>query len=161
MAAVGFCGEWIIFTCDKKLVAVHASESRDVFVFNCSSADKQPNNGKDATNSDGGTCEETGSDKVLAFAVAPSGKLLALTDDTKRLVLFHCEPSWRCVSTRWVVRRCTSLVFSQAEDELLVADKSGDVYSFSVEEPQKEGELKMGHLSMLLDVVRNRRLLSP
>lgn len=56
---------------------------------------------------------------------------------------------------RWVVRRCTSLAFSQAEDELLVADKSGDVYSFSVVEPQKEGELKMGHLSMLLAVVRN------
>lgn len=60
-----------------------------------------------------------------------------------------------CVSYRFVVRRCTSLRFSQAEDQLLAADKSGDVYSFSVVEPQKEGELKMGHLSMLLAVVRN------
>jgi len=51
------------------------------------------------------------------------------------------------------VRRCTSLVFTQAEDEVFVADKSGDVYSFSVLEPQKPGELKLGHLSMLLDVV--------
>lgn len=54
---------------------------------------------------------------------------------------------------RWVVRRCTSLVFSQAEDELFVADKSGDVYSFSVLEPQKPSELKLGHLSMLLGIV--------
>lgn len=51
------------------------------------------------------------------------------------------------------MRRCTSLVFSQAEDELFVADKSGDVYSFSLLEPQKLGELKLGHLSMLLGVV--------
>lgn len=113
--------------------------------------------------------------------MSSSGKLLALTDDNKRLVLLHCEPSWRCISTRsvlqsqlhragntsdrcvinvcvsyrFVVRRCTSLRFSQAEDQLLAADKSGDVYSFSVVEPQKEGELKMGHLSMLLAVVRN------
>ena len=55
--------------------------------------------------------------------------------------------------SRWVVRRCTSLVFTQAEDQMLVADKSGDVYSFSVVDSQKDGELKLGHLSMLLSMV--------
>lgn len=50
--------------------------------------------------SDGGALEETGSDRVLAFAVSPSGKLLALTDDNKRLVLLSREPSWRHISTR-------------------------------------------------------------
>lgn len=59
------------------------------------------------------------------------------------------------VPLRFVARRCTALHFSHAEDELLAADKSGDVYSFSVAEPQAEGELRMGHLSMLLAVVRN------
>ncbi|XP_056245838.1 tRNA (guanine-N(7)-)-methyltransferase non-catalytic subunit wdr4 isoform X1 [Seriola aureovittata] len=152
MAAVGFCGDWFILTCDKKLVAVHIKQSREAFVFDCSTAEKKPKNTQDSNSSDGCASEETGSDRVLAFTVSPSGKLLALTDDTKRLVLFHREPSWKCISIRWVARRCTSLVFSQAEDELLVADKSGDVYSFSVEEPQREGELKMGHLSMLLAV---------
>ncbi|GAA6219759.1 tRNA (guanine-N(7)-)-methyltransferase non-catalytic subunit WDR4 [Lates japonicus] len=152
MTAVGFCGEWFIFTCDKKLVAIHTKKTREPFVFDCSTAEKRPKNTKDDNNSDDGASEETGTDKVLAFAMSPSGKLVALTDDTKRLVLFHCEPSWQCISIRWVMRRCTSMVFSQAEDELLVADKSGDVYSFSAVEPQKEGELKMGHLSMLLAV---------
>ncbi|KAM9347485.1 tRNA (guanine-N(7)-)-methyltransferase non-catalytic subunit wdr4 isoform 2-T2 [Symphorus nematophorus] len=152
MAAAGFCGHWFIFTCDTKLVAVHTKQTdREPFVFDCSTAEKRPKNAKD-DNSDGGGSEETGSDKVLAFTASPSGKLAALTDDNKRLVLFQCEPTWRCVSTRFVVRRCTSLLFSRAEDELLAADKSGDVYSFSVVEPQREGELKMGHLSMLLSV---------
>ncbi|XP_037646126.1 tRNA (guanine-N(7)-)-methyltransferase non-catalytic subunit wdr4 [Sebastes umbrosus] len=151
MAAVGFCGDWFIFTCDKKLVALDSKQNRESFVFDCSTAEKKPpKNTKDDNNSDGGATEESGSDKVLAFAVSPSGKLVALTDDTKRLVLFRCEPSWQCISIRWVVRRCTSLMFSRAEDELLASDKSGDVYSFSVVEPQREGELKMGHLSMLL-----------
>ncbi|XP_047455994.1 tRNA (guanine-N(7)-)-methyltransferase non-catalytic subunit wdr4 [Mugil cephalus] len=149
MTAVGFSKEWIIFTFDKKLVAIHTKEAREPFVFDCSTAEKKPSN-KNDNPSDGGATEETGSDKVLAFATSPSGKLAALTDDTKRLVLFHCSPSWRCISIRSVVRRCTSLVFSQAEDELLVADKSGDVYSFSVVDVEREGELKMGHLSMLL-----------
>lgn len=63
-----------------------------------------------------------------------------------------------CDLLRFVVRKCTALVFTNAEDELLVADKSGDVYSFSVVEPQREGELKMGQLSMLLNIVRNASL---
>lgn len=45
--------------------------------------------------------EETGNDRVITFTVSHSGKLLALTDDTKRLVLFHCESSWECVSIRY------------------------------------------------------------
>ncbi|XP_076602650.1 tRNA (guanine-N(7)-)-methyltransferase non-catalytic subunit wdr4 [Chaetodon auriga] len=151
MAAVCFCGDWFVLSCDTKLVAVDSRQSREPFVFDCSTAERKTKSTKDDDNSDG-AAEETGSDKVLAFTVSPSGKLVALTDDNKRLVLFQREPSWRCVSIRCVVRRCTSLMFSHAEKELLAADKSGDVYSFSVEEPQKEGELKMGHLSMLLAV---------
>ncbi|KAL6101076.1 wdr4 [Pungitius sinensis] len=151
MTAIGFCGEWLIFACDKKLVAIHTKQAREWFVFDCSTAEKKPTDGKD-DNSDAGASEEVGKDKVLAFAVSSSGNLMALTDDSKRLVLFRCEPSWQCISIRWVVRRCTSLMFNKAEDELLATDKSGDVYSFSVETPQKGGELKMGHLSMLLAV---------
>lgn len=52
------------------------------------------------------------------------------------------------------MRRCTALTFTAAEDRVLVADKSGDVYSFSVLEPDGCGRLELGHLSMLLDVVR-------
>uniref|UniRef100_A0A8P4KP71 WD repeat domain 4 n=1 Tax=Dicentrarchus labrax TaxID=13489 RepID=A0A8P4KP71_DICLA len=153
MAAAGFCGSWFVFSCDSKLVAVHSKQrQREPFVFDCGAAERTPRSTKDDDNSGGGAPEETGSDRVLAFTASPSGKLVALTDDNKRLVLLHCEPSWRCISVRSVARRCTSLLFSRAEDELLAADKSGDVYSFSVAEPQREGELKMGHLSMLLAV---------
>lgn len=52
-----------------------------------------------------------------------------------------------------VVRRCTALTFTASEEKVLVADKSGDVYSFSVLEPHGCGKLELGHLSMLLDVV--------
>lgn len=50
------------------------------------------------------------------------------------------------------MRRCTALTFTASEEKLLVADKSGDVYSFPVLEPQRCGQLELGHLSMLLDV---------
>lgn len=64
---------------------------------------------------------------------------------------------WPC---RSVVRRCTALTFTASEQRVLVADKSGDVYSFSVLEPHGCGKLELGHLSMLLDVVCGRHPVS-
>ncbi|EMP31468.1 tRNA (guanine-N(7)-)-methyltransferase subunit WDR4 [Chelonia mydas] len=92
------------------------------------------------------------SDDILAFAFSSSGGYFALTDDNKRLVLFRTKPCWECLSVRSVVRRCTSLIITAAEDKILVADKSGDVYSYSIIEPQKAGKVELGHLSLLLDV---------
>ncbi|KAG8507177.1 tRNA (guanine-N(7)-)-methyltransferase non-catalytic subunit WDR4, partial [Galemys pyrenaicus] len=127
-----------------------------------------------------------GSDTILASTFSKSGSYFALTDDSKRLILFRTKP-WQCLSpllqsapasgrlralrrpspglrvrglgrpwasprSRTVVRRCTALTFTASEEKVLVADKSGDVYSFSVLEPQGRGRLELGHLSMLLDV---------
>lgn len=51
-----------------------------------------------------GASEDTKSDDILAFTVSPSGKLVALADNCKRVVLFHCEHSWKCVSIRYKPR---------------------------------------------------------
>ncbi|XP_030059647.1 tRNA (guanine-N(7)-)-methyltransferase non-catalytic subunit WDR4 isoform X2 [Microcaecilia unicolor] len=96
--------------------------------------------------------EVQGSDRILSAAFSASGNYFALTDDNKRLILFCTKPSWKCLSIRTVVRRCSSLTITHSEDRILVADKSGDVYSFSMVELHKKGELELGHLSMLLDV---------
>ncbi|XP_054642487.1 tRNA (guanine-N(7)-)-methyltransferase non-catalytic subunit wdr4 [Dunckerocampus dactyliophorus] len=150
MAAIGICKQWLFLSCDTKLIAAHTQQDSEPFVFDCSAAEKKEKHPK--SDNSLSLAEETESDKVLAFTISPSGNLVALTDDSKRLVLFRCERSWKCVSTRWLVRRGTSLVFTWTEDEVLVADKSGDVYSFSVVDQEREGELKMGHLSMVLAV---------
>uniref|UniRef100_A0A8C3VFQ2 WD repeat domain 4 n=1 Tax=Catharus ustulatus TaxID=91951 RepID=A0A8C3VFQ2_CATUS len=119
-----------------------------LFVYDCSSAEKQPlgEKGQDGKGTD------KGSDDILAFAFSPSGDYFALTDNNKRLILFRTKPSWECVSVRFVNRRCTSLVVTAAEDKIFVADKSGDVYSYSITEPQADGKLELGHVSLLLDV---------
>ncbi|XP_061309477.1 tRNA (guanine-N(7)-)-methyltransferase non-catalytic subunit WDR4 [Pezoporus flaviventris] len=133
-----------------KLLAAPYREPGDdgLFVFDCVNAKKPTlgNEGQDGKQTD------KGSDDILAFAFSPSGDYFALTDDNKRLILFCTKPSWECVSIRCVTRRCTSLVITAAEDKILVADKSGDVYSYSITEPQADGKLELGHLSLLLDV---------
>ncbi|XP_051998984.1 tRNA (guanine-N(7)-)-methyltransferase non-catalytic subunit wdr4-like [Xyrauchen texanus] len=152
MAVVCSKGDWFVSSCSSTLVSVNLKQTCEPFVFDCAKAEKRPKETEGNNKSSEGGSKEKDSDRILGFAVSSSGKHIALTDDHKRLVLFCTEPTWQCISTRWVVRRGTSLVFTQAEDEVFVADKSGDVYSFSVLEPQKPGELKLGHVSMLLAV---------
>lgn len=151
MAAVRFCGEWLICSCDQRLVAVHSKHDRDPFTFDCGLAEKRPRRSECESDTKAED-NDSGRDRILAIAASASGELLALSDDSKRLVLFRNDHTWTVVSVRWLVRRCTALVFTQAEDRLIVADKSGDVYSLSVKEPLQEPQLQLGHLSMVLDV---------
>ncbi|KAM8977793.1 tRNA (guanine-N(7)-)-methyltransferase non-catalytic subunit WDR4 [Pelodytes ibericus] len=118
-------------------------------LFDCSLLEKPiPSHGQDPAAAD----PTTGSDKILAAAFSPSGEYFALTDDRKRVVLFQTEPAWDRLSVRFVSRRCMALTFSACGTSILVADKSGDIFSFSVIRPLEEGRLELGHLSMLLDV---------
>ncbi|XP_077198924.1 tRNA (guanine-N(7)-)-methyltransferase non-catalytic subunit WDR4 isoform X2 [Paroedura picta] len=120
----------------------------DLFVYDCTTAGKKPqeNEGED------GKSAGKSSDTILACAFSSSGTYFALTDDGKRLILFRTKPSWECLSVRLVTRRCTALIITTMEDKILVADKSGDVYSYSIGEPEKTGTIELGHLSLLLDV---------
>ncbi|XP_060006973.1 tRNA (guanine-N(7)-)-methyltransferase non-catalytic subunit WDR4 isoform X3 [Lagenorhynchus albirostris] len=148
-AGLALCGHELVVRGGSRLLATSTSSSDDdsLFIYDCSAAEKeaQEHKGED------GQPVDKGSDTVLASTFSTSGSYFALTDDSKRLILFRTKP-WQCLSVRTVVRRCTALTFTASEEKVLVADKSGDVYSFSVLEPHGSGKLELGHLSMLLDV---------
>ncbi|XP_059866251.1 tRNA (guanine-N(7)-)-methyltransferase non-catalytic subunit WDR4 isoform X1 [Delphinus delphis] len=148
-AGLALCGNELVVRGGSRLLATSTSSSDDdsLFIYDCSAAEKeaQEHKGED------GQPVDKGSDTVLASTFSTSGSYFALTDDSKRLILFRTKP-WQCLSVRTVVRRCTALTFTASEEKVLVADKSGDVYSFSVLEPHGSGRLELGHLSMLLDV---------
>ncbi|XP_058379150.1 tRNA (guanine-N(7)-)-methyltransferase non-catalytic subunit WDR4 isoform X2 [Diceros bicornis minor] len=148
-AGLSLCGQAVVVRGGSRFLATSIASSDDdsLFTYDCSTAEKksQENKGED------GPPMDQGSDTILASAFSKSGSYFALTDDSKRLILFRTKP-WQCLSVRTVVRRCTALTFTASEEKVLVADKSGDVYSFSVLEPHGCGKLELGHLSMLLDV---------
>lgn len=97
-----------------------------------------------------------GQNRILACKFSPSWRYFAACDDAKRLYLFQCGERWKLVSNRAISRRCTVLTFTKYEQDVLVADKWGDVFRFSVTDPQKEGLLLLGHLSMLLDILTTK-----
>uniref|UniRef100_A0A8C8SJZ0 WD repeat domain 4 n=1 Tax=Pelusios castaneus TaxID=367368 RepID=A0A8C8SJZ0_9SAUR len=147
---LALCGPLMVASGGSGFLAVRYREPSfdDLFIYDSITAGKkfQEERGQD------GQPAVKASDDILAFAFSSSGDYFALTDDNKRLVLFRTKPCWECLSVRSVVRRCTSLIITAREDKILVADKSGDVYSYSITEPEDEGNLELGHLSLLLDV---------
>lgn len=68
------------------------------------------------------------------------------------LIIFIDESAdWKLVSCRFTPKKAVKLEFLADDSLVIMADKFGDVTSFSVVEPEKEGEVILGHLSMLLD----------
>ncbi|XP_031521637.1 tRNA (guanine-N(7)-)-methyltransferase non-catalytic subunit WDR4 isoform X4 [Papio anubis] len=94
----------------------------------------------------GQTLVVRGGSRFLATSTASS--------DDDSLFIYDCSAAEKKSQENkgTVARRCTALTFIASEEKVLVADKSGDVYSFSVLEPHGCGHLELGHLSMLLDV---------
>ncbi|XP_010997969.1 tRNA (guanine-N(7)-)-methyltransferase non-catalytic subunit WDR4 isoform X1 [Camelus dromedarius] len=148
-AGLELCGHALVVRGGSLFMATSTSSSDDdsLFIYDCSTAEKESQEYKGAD----GQPEDKGTDTILASTFSKSGSYFALTDDSKRLILFRTKP-WQCLSVRTVVRRCTALTFTASEEKVLVADKSGDVYSFPVLEQHGPGRLELGHLSMLLDV---------
>ncbi|XP_077149630.1 tRNA (guanine-N(7)-)-methyltransferase non-catalytic subunit WDR4 isoform X1 [Ranitomeya variabilis] len=131
-----------------RLIGGSIRSDEPFFTFDCGSLERRP-----LAQRQNPSTVASEPEMILAASFSSSGQFFALTDDSKRLVLFKTSPSWELISVRWLSRRCTALVFSPCNSRVLVADKSGDVFSFSVKAAEEYGRLELGHLSMLLDLV--------
>ncbi|CAG2218146.1 TRM82 [Mytilus edulis] len=98
-------------------------------------------------------CVTSTKNHILASCCSDSGKYLALSDDIKQLYLYKFDAEWKIINRRPVPRRCTSLTFTSDEKYVLLSDKTGDAYRFCIDDETHAGELLLGHLSMVLDIV--------
>ncbi|XP_077526475.1 uncharacterized protein LOC144138183 isoform X2 [Haemaphysalis longicornis] len=75
---------------------------------------------------------------------------------SKRLLVWKRRScgDWVAVSQRCVARKCVQVRMCATRDTVLVADRSGDVYSFGLDDPEgSPGQRIVGRLSMVLDMV--------
>jgi len=91
-----------------------------------------------------------GGSNISCIALCTKTNLLALCDESKQVTMWKL-PEAEMLSSRTLERKATRAIFTHDSKGLLVADKSGDVYLFNTE-GEKEGQLLLGHLSMLLDL---------
>ncbi|XP_052801099.1 tRNA (guanine-N(7)-)-methyltransferase non-catalytic subunit wdr4-like [Mya arenaria] len=89
---------------------------------------------------------------ALAAAFSKSGNYFAVADDFKQLHVYKTGVEYELLCTRPIARRGTAVAFPDSEAEVVVADRTGDVYQFSMKETQTDGQLILGHLSMVLDL---------
>ncbi|PSN41202.1 tRNA (guanine-N(7)-)-methyltransferase non-catalytic subunit WDR4 [Blattella germanica] len=89
---------------------------------------------------------------IVAGDISVSGRFLVLCTSNKLVSLWDAV-SWTLLSNRVSARVASKVKFVPSEEAIVLADKSGDAYEFSVKCPHLEGKLLLGHLSMLLDIL--------
>ncbi|KAJ8669339.1 hypothetical protein QAD02_000598 [Eretmocerus hayati] len=90
-------------------------------------------------------------DALLSVVFSADGKYFLICANRKQLCVYN-STSLELVSNRTLARSASRVKFLPNND-IVVADRSGDAYLYSVEKADEKGQLLLGHLSMLLDVL--------
>lgn len=88
---------------------------------------------------------------IISTAFSNDGKYFLVCTNRKQLCLYEWN-SKRLISNRVLPRAASRVKFSPNND-IVVADKAGDAYLFTITNPIENGTLLLGHLSMLLDIL--------
>ncbi|XP_014220936.1 tRNA (guanine-N(7)-)-methyltransferase non-catalytic subunit wdr4 [Trichogramma pretiosum] len=87
---------------------------------------------------------------LTRVSFSSDGQYFFICTNRKQLCLYR-KNNFELISNRTMSRAASSVKFLPNND-IVVADKSGDVYLFSTSSPSQNGHLLFGHLSMLLDI---------
>ncbi|KAI4477795.1 hypothetical protein M0802_014639 [Mischocyttarus mexicanus] len=88
---------------------------------------------------------------MIISTFSNDGKYLLVCTNRKQLCLYE-RKSKELISNRILPRAASKVIFSPNND-IIVADKAGDAYLFSIKNPVGNEILLLGHLSMLLDIL--------
>lgn len=89
---------------------------------------------------------------VVAADISSCEKYICLCTSDKLLSLWETN-NLSVISNRTSVRVASKVRFIPSAQAIILADKSGLVFSFSVEKPHEDGKFLLGHQSMLLDML--------
>ncbi|EDV26350.1 uncharacterized protein TRIADDRAFT_54249 [Trichoplax adhaerens] len=72
-------------------------------------------------------------------------------NEVKSVNLWKCDRNnWSIVSKRQISKRPTSILFTQDSKQILIADKAGFVTRLSIDNYNEEGDICLGHISIIL-----------
>ncbi|KAG4105760.1 WD40 repeat-like protein [Neocallimastix lanati (nom. inval.)] len=89
---------------------------------------------------------------VRSIAFNNDATVLAVASDDKKLKFWDVKIG-RCISIKNTPKKVNSIIFEKNGKKILVADGFGDVYRYTVNSSIEEGELMLGHVSMLTDIL--------
>ncbi|KAL1919406.1 uncharacterized protein VTP21DRAFT_2099 [Calcarisporiella thermophila] len=91
-------------------------------------------------------------EEIRALAFNTQGNLLATSGEDKILKLWDVR-ELKCKNSRTVAKRPMAVCFDNSDTFVVVADKFGDVYNHKLEATEGEGELLLGHVSMIINMI--------
>ncbi|KAK5640185.1 hypothetical protein RI129_010996 [Pyrocoelia pectoralis] len=86
---------------------------------------------------------------IAAVSVSKDNQLIAVALCNKQLVMYDRQFN---ILLNTICKRAVSALTFTHENNLLIADKTGDVFVYEFDKHKKEPDLLLGHLSMLLDI---------
>ncbi|XP_048007646.1 tRNA (guanine-N(7)-)-methyltransferase non-catalytic subunit wuho [Leguminivora glycinivorella] len=93
-------------------------------------------------------------DCISDIVISPDCKYLAVVSSvSKQLTVFEL-PLWDNYKSFTLPRSASKIRFTSDNKHLLVADKTGDVLLYDINNPSDSGTKLLGHLSLLLDVLQ-------
>lgn len=113
-----------------------------------------------AQNGGGGASKD---DRLVCMGLSGCGAFLAVCGEDKSLLVYKNKS---LVGRSVLTRKANKLTFTRDSRSLIIADKNGDVYSYTWtddSDAENKPKLVLGHLSMLLDTIldpTNRYLLT-
>ena len=89
----------------------------------------------------------------LTYAIyLPKTKFLIFTDVNKKLFTYNMSTK-ALVTSKLIVKRASKIIYTNDESTLIIADKTGDVYTLNMKDIEtSEVTSLMGHLSMITDL---------
>ncbi|GAV05455.1 hypothetical protein RvY_15587 [Ramazzottius varieornatus] len=97
---------------------------------------------------------------ISAVAISLSGTFIAVVDNLKDLFVYTVRNNSesldrpKLISRRNIPKRCMAITFTSDEASIIVADKLGDAYIFSISADTAQAPAPiLGHISVLTDVV--------
>lgn len=134
----------------RTVVPINSARSASVKADEVAESDNENNESKGPTKLTPG--------QITHMAVSDSGKLLAVTTYGDKLLhlykLSADDGSLELLSQRELVRGSSAMRFAPDAKFLLLADKTGDCYTFDCDaDAAANGKWILGHFSMILDIL--------
>ncbi|KAG8194495.1 hypothetical protein JTE90_013248 [Oedothorax gibbosus] len=96
---------------------------------------------------------ETPTNFITSAIVSNCSTYIAAGDANNSLHLWKKEnKEWKITSVRSVVRKCQKIIFTNSASDIIVADRGGDVFTFSVSKSNDPASFLLGHISLILDM---------
>lgn len=112
-------------------------------------------NGKELENPTGSTNDKAADKDVkinfVCSTMSSTNSLLAIQSPKKMLLVYKIQ-NWELIFQRQLARGASKIIFTPDDKNLIVGDKTGDVFLYDIYSDKKE-TLLLGHLSIVLDII--------